>query len=510
MILPMMIRAMLVGSFAIMLAGTSIAAVPQVASTSRSQIADRSSITFRSAITIEAIQRSNDAVVRKLLKQISVLKNQLAAGKGDTARLRHDLSRAQDETVRRLTETDAQYAAERAAFVRAISSLFEGGDARVLALLHRYADGDSAALAELQENFQRSTASRPQRLIDQRALATLVIDAVRKDERDAREKIEAYEAVLREEPEDYLALSALQGLYLSSGQVDRALAISDRIAAIERDPIFNDAPQIHAGTLWQKSRIALQSGRVDEALNYARQSEAIARAMVAESFAAYRVRHPSDTGPQWVFESFNRDYLAFALRHLREAQRARGDYDSAIISGEEAVALRRLNVRDEIKHAGKLYSAAADYAAEDALQVGNIMFTNRDPQGAMSAYRTALDLAKMGPFEPGKPIDEPHWVLIPMARAAIAAGELDSAEQALTSAHEALQKVTLNAYAVAGEGKYWLQMGNLLQARGRLTEAKGAWVNAEAALGQATSLNRDNKEWRDALDEVEAKLAKAS
>lgn len=488
--------------------GLASAAVPQKASFAAQGAVDRSNITFKSAITIEAIQRSNDIVVRRLIGQVGTLKKQMSAGKGDAARLRLDLARTQDEMIRRLAETDAKYAAERAAFLQGIGSLFDGGDPSILALLHRYADGDNSALAQLQATIGQSNTSPPQRLLNQKALATLVVDAVRRDERDIREKISAYEAILKDNPDDYGALLQIRGLYLASSQVERAQDVSERIAAIEKGPEFDNAPQMRALTLGQNARASLQSGRVDEALRYAERAVAVTRAMVSESYDDWRSRHPTATEPRRVIESYNREQLAIALGILTKVQRAKRNYDSAILAGEEAVALRRLNAEDELRRVGEMKSAYADYASDDAIGVGDLMMAKGDPQGALSAYRTALALQKLGPFPQSRVNVEPYWIYIPMAAASIAAGHLAEADQQLNEAFRGMQKAEPNAWLVASEGKYWMQRGDLFLANGKPQEAREAWLSAESALGQATALDRDNQNWQDTLAMVELRLGK--
>lgn len=495
-----------VAAFAMMVPINVVAAAPQRIATRGPAALDRSNITFKSAITIEAIQRSNDAVVRKLIGQIGDLKRQITAGQGNANQLRIELGRTQEEIGRRLSETDAKYAAERAAFLQAISTLFESSDVKVLELLHRYAEGDAAALESLQELFRRSNGPRPKRLVDQRAIATLVVEEVRRNEKDIREQIAASEAKLRADPNDYGELLQIRGLYLQTAQFDRARDASDRITRIEGKPSFDDAPHMRAFTLGQDAIISTKAGRLDEALRFAEEAVALTRITVAEGFGIWQARHPGATEPRETVEDFNREQLAVALRYLFEVRKARGEFDQAILAGEEAVAVRRLNLENELRKRGKIVTAYGSYAAGDAIEVGNLFLASGDPQGALSVFRTVLSLVKLGPFSNGKTYNDAFWAFIPFARAAIAAGQLDEAKESLAIAYQGLKRAQPSVHVIGNEGRYWLQMGNLLSAEAKANEAREAWSSAETALTQAISLDRDNEDWRDSLAEVESRL----
>jgi len=475
----------------------------------------RDKVVYRAAITMEAEARSQDATVRTLRGKVNALTQQLNAGKGDLARIRRDLAAAESEMVRRLADSDAAFAVERARFTASIGALFEQKDPVILDLLRRYGEGDSKALAELQKRIELSDATPMQRLIDQHAFATLVVDAAAKKERSEADAIAAYEAVLRINPNDYLALSQLPGLYLLAGQPQRARPILDKLEQIEARYDFASAPQAKASLLHQRAVAASQEGNLAAASQFARQSIAIYREYLAMPYKTWRMLHPKATEPAWMIEQGGREWLAIPLHTLALIEQQRGNYAEAEEAARESFNQRRLIAADQARGNGKPSAVNSASAAGSALTLGRILLAAGDPLGAMSAFQGALESTLLeqkisaATSQEGQVAPEPYWVLIPYAKAAILAGKTDEAASALDRARAGIQMAEPTPYSIGYEGLYWLETGNMLTARGQAAEAGKALQSAQQSLAQAVTVDRGNSEWKAALEELNAKLAAA-
>lgn len=482
----------------------------QQLSATSSGLTDRQSITFEAAITIEAIQRSNNATVRSLRDQITKMKSQVAAGRGNVSDLRRRLAGLQEEMVSRLAETDSRYAAERDAFVQAIAVLFMTDDAQLLALLHRYAEGDSGAITELQRFLRSSSIPKAERALSQRAFATLMLDAARRKRVDERKAIAAYEAVLDDDPQDFVALQELYNFYVHDFP-ERARTLAERLH--RQWESFGD-PAALASSLQSLAITNLRSGDVDRALEFGERSVAAARAYAAETHEQWKAKHAGATEPAWMIENHKRERLAISLRTLAVVQKAKGDLRSAALSAMESGSLRRVCIDVLIKANQKVGSTPYDYAAASTLDAGAIYGEAGDWSAALSAYRLSVDLSLDGARETlrekksKEPLSKPFWALIPFAEAAIHTNRLEDAERALADSWEGIRAAEPSAFVLGEEGLYWLQVGHLRVVRGETAEARTAWESAEVALSQAVSLEKNDERWSDALKTVERLLAR--
>lgn len=474
---------------------------------------DRDRVVYHASITMEAEARSQDVVVRALRGQVNDLTRQLRDGKGDLTRIRADLAATQDEMVRRLADSDAAFAVERARFAASISALFESKDPVILDLLRRYAEGEAKALSELQARIESSASTPMQRLVDQHAFATLVVDAVAKKERSEEDAIAAYEAILRDNPDDYLALTQLPGRYLLIGQTQRARAILEKLDRIQACAQFDTAPQARATSLHIKAVAAWKEGDLDTAAKFAQASIAIYREQLAVPYRTWQLLHPTATEPAWMIEQGTREWLANPLDTLARIEIDRGNYAAAEQTARESYAQRKLIIDDRNKGNGKPDAYPYAAAASSASTLGRALLAACDPAAAMTAYQLALDTYSLGEklevaqSETKREIAVPFWTLIRYARAAILAGQIDQAAIALDNARSAIQSAEPRPFVIGNEGLYWLEKGNLLMVRGEGAEARKAWLSAQSSLAQAVSVDRDDPSWQAELKVVNGKLS---
>lgn len=486
---------------------------------SRAQFAfvqqDRNAIASRAADAVDALQRSKDTAVRRLQAQIAALERQISSSRGDVTALKRQLSVLQGEMLSRLAASDAQYALRSQAFVQAIGILFDSTDEKTLALLHRYAEGDANALAELQRTIYNSAGAREQRLVKQQAIAQLMFDASRRKEIDDRKAIAAYEDILDEDPDDFIAINNLYSLYVTNGQPERANSMARKMHRLVTELDDGSVPHAAAGSYHALALTSLRSGDLEKAMSFSMKSVEILRGAVSEGYDGWRSRHQNATEPAWQIENFYREHLAVSLQTLAEVLEVNKDYVGAAAAVNEASALRRLNIETELAARRKVSSVAYAYAENNSSKAGSIYAEAGDWTSALTAFRVSIELANAASMasireskSSEKPI-QPYWVLIPFSSAALNSGLLDEAETALIDARQGMKSgsTSPSASLVGHEGYYWLVLGNLLKAQNRLDEAKSAWRSSEVALSQAIAADRDNEEWRKKLAQVETLLA---
>lgn len=466
--------------------------------------ASQRDVTFKASFTLAAEARSSDVVVRALRKQVTTLETQLKSGSGNLNRARSELAATQNEMLQRLADTDAAFAVQRDRFVRAIGSLFDSSDPVIQAALQRYAQGDVSALDDLQGRINHLSATEPARLIDQRAFATLMLDAYAKNEKTAGDAIDAYEAVVKADPEDFDAWSNLAFLYIRAGQSARAQRAAAEMERTSRDPVLQSA------SFMLKANAAWVGGHLEQARENYEQSVAIARAVAAMNYDTWKAAHASATEAAWEIQVGADERLAMPLSHLAEVYSALDDHPRAIRAARESVTLRDLVTQQWMRHRRDSGALSGAYSAlADSLHIlGDVELKAGDAQRAMTSYGQSVDAQRkshVGSADAATFV--PYFVLIPFARAAIISGHLDEAQRALDEAGAGLRREKPSEFVVGKEGEYWLQVGELALAHGAPQDARKAFSSAESALAQAISISRRGDTWRPSLAQAQTRLA---
>jgi hypothetical protein len=131
---------------------------------------------------------------------------------------------------------------------------------------------------------------------------------------DAKRAAGAYARVIQTEPDCYEALAALSEIYVTTGETKSALAVTEQLTAVEKDPVRRTAALVRAGQLWERTGDLRQAGA-----RFRRAADEAPRDLAAVSELARFLERTRDLGGRRALL----DHAVGLLRH--DVERGRFD-----------------------------------------------------------------------------------------------------------------------------------------------------------------------------------------
>lgn len=460
-------------------------------------------VVFASAATRAALIRVHDEETRRLLARIETLEAEKKRAGGRADALRDEIARLKAQMIETLAARDRVFAGQRKQFVQAISGLFETTDPNVEALLVRYAGGDTAALDALMDYFKRGNRSGPERIIDQRGYAALVMDAYQKDRRAIDEEVRAKEAILAADSTDFDAWYNLALLYRKQGENAKAQAAASHLAENARFELEAYQARYAAGMTALDNDDFLVAQRELELAD--RLAAGIYDANMVEAEQMNKEGKLAASSPEALLNVYYaitnaRQYSFSTLRLLPLAYAGTGRFEDARVAARRA--LRDCDTVRELTRQRKKDSSDSECGVTTWRVMGDVEMAAGAPDKAASAYASALaamrrDYPKTPPLEP----------LALFTRAALLGGDRAGAETALAETRSLLNAQASTDYTFWLEGLYWEQVGEVSLVDGQREAALRALASSEAAAAQAVALKPNDPDYIKALARISRRKA---
>jgi hypothetical protein len=220
---------------------------------------------------IQALFRENMAAERRAVRALAAAKT----SSEEARRLAADLvksRRALDSALDQLASKDAEFKAYLESFRSGLNALLADDNPQINSALERYAQGDAAALDDLQEITRlirkaREAGLRARSAADQRAVAQVYISAWDNGEKSSAQVRAAWEEAAAIEAENVRQWVEIAAWYSVEGKLDEALRAIESGTRVAEDDLdralmhFQESDVYRRFALYSKARSACERGR---------------------------------------------------------------------------------------------------------------------------------------------------------------------------------------------------------------------------------------------------------
>jgi tetratricopeptide (TPR) repeat protein len=463
----------------------------------------------QSSITIEAIEKANDAKCRELQARINALSAQVRAGKAQKA----DLVLANQALVAQLSETDSVYKVEIAAYGVAVSEIASTPDR--LAALARFNAGDQIGALVILDKLQKAdevakqTATNIEAATGERHIAILAYEAFRAGNVDAQSVLARYERVTHLDSGVFDDWQTLAELYADEGRLEEASRSAQRALDLLPGVAENKRAAVEEHTLGDLRTITFNEGDLTGALKASTMMLDLRRRAVAEAVAAGDVSNQPDLQAQVSFALDSVGDVLLAQRNLADASKA---YEESLTivrlaaAAQPGVDLFQIYLSSSLARVGKVRAAQGDLAGarssdEEGLGVARRLVNSPYAAGPHSSVGSvgSVDPLKIMPESPTERLITLENSLYDIADVMVAHNDLASALSACREALSIARSLAASRPPPPGAHELYLdsrnakgvvvfgldKVGDVLVAQGDLAGAQNAYSEA---LGIARQL----------------------